>query len=142
MNRVIGFFRKQMRIGLFLILFISTWCVLSSSIVYLMPLSALKKSCGQIEYLDRKMYKCGSGRYSVRTCAKTAIRLKYVSGTFRIRTGINDGGLIGGISVGDTVCIYSRRYIIYIQKTLVPVLAIGAAFKYYLPAGEGKRGLL
>jgi hypothetical protein len=75
-----------------------------------MPLSALKRNCGQIEYLDRKMYKCGSGRYSVGTCAKTIIRLKDVSGTFRIRTGINDGGLIGGVAVGDTICIYSRHW--------------------------------
>jgi len=75
-----------------------------------MPLSALKRNCGQIEFLDREMYNCRSGRYSIRTCAKTAIRLKNVSGTFQIRTGINGGGLIGGISVGDTVCIYSRHW--------------------------------
>ena len=75
-----------------------------------MPLTALKRNCGQIEYLDRKMYKCGSGRYSVGTCAKTIIRLKDVPGSFRVRTGIDDGGLIGGISVGDTICIYSKHW--------------------------------
>lgn len=110
LNQLVTFFLKQKRFGLFLILFISAWYVLSSSIVYLMPLSALKKNCGQIEYLDRETFKCSSGRYSVSTCAKTTIRLKEVSATFRIRTGINDGGLIGGISLGDTICIYSRHW--------------------------------
>ena len=75
-----------------------------------MPLSALKMNCGQIEYLNRETFKCSSGRYSSGTCAKTSIRLKEISSTFRIRTSINDGGLIGGISLGDTVCIYSRHW--------------------------------
>jgi hypothetical protein len=115
MKKVFDFIRRHQRVGIVIILIVFTWAIIGSLIIYLTPLSGLKRYKGVVTSFETFSYNCGGvGKMSIGRCEQTRIKISNSSKLFKVRTKVNDGGLIGGIGISDTVTIYTEHWYQYI----------------------------
>ena len=111
MRKIFQFITKHQRIGLIILMVVSSWAFIGNTIMSYTPLSALDRYEGEVASINIETFKCsGASNYSWTTCAKTEIRLANESKIFKLREKLGDGGMISGISVKDTVVIYIKHW--------------------------------
>jgi len=110
-KKIWRFIRKHQRIGLAIFVVGSTWAFIGNTIMAYTPLSALDRNEGEVSSFTVKTYRCsGRGKYSITTCVKTEIKLNNSSRVFKLRETLDNGGMISGISVKNTVVIYIKHW--------------------------------